>query len=156
MILFGVFLSLSSREHIFFYDMTRLCKTLSETAGPSMDHFGLIWQINENGKRLGWHSACQKVHDSIGHSMKHYTITLVGRGSEVEEFVHRVAIRLDGVDVLVVWVVGVHHHTQLTALEKSIVTQVRKASFVGICSEIWHAYWRIYLVWHKWSPLFSW
>lgn len=73
------------------------------------------------------HSACQKVHDSAGNSMKHCTITLVGRGSDVQQLVQRVAVRLDGVDVLVVRVVGVHHHTQLTAFEKSNATQVRKA-----------------------------
>lgn len=59
--------------------------------------------------------------------MKHSTITLVGRGSEVEQLVQGVAVRLDGVDVLVVWVVGVHHHMQLAALEKSNATQVRGA-----------------------------
>lgn len=49
---------------------------------------------------------------------KHITITLVGRGIEVQQLVHGVSIRLDGVDVLIVRVVGVHHHTQLAALEK--------------------------------------
>lgn len=47
--------------------------------------------------------------------MKHVTITLVGRGREVEQLLHGVVIRLNGVDVLVVRVVGVHYHTQLTA-----------------------------------------
>lgn len=59
--------------------------------------------------------------------MKRSTITLVGRGSEVEQLVQGVAVRLDGVDVLVVRVIGVHHHMQLTALEKSNATQVRGA-----------------------------
>lgn len=49
---------------------------------------------------------------------KHITITLVGRGIKVQQLIHGVSIRLDGVDVLVVRVVGVHHHTQLAALEK--------------------------------------
>lgn len=48
---------------------------------------------------------------SFGHS----TITLVGRGREVEQLIHGVIIGLNGVDVLVVGVVRVHHHTQLTA-----------------------------------------
>lgn len=59
---------------------------------------------------------------------KHITITLVGRGIEVQQLVHGVPVGLDGVDVLVVRVVGVHHHTQLAALEKGgNATQVRGA-----------------------------
>lgn len=56
-----------------------------------------------------------KLHNSIGLCVKHSTITLVGRRSEVEELVRRVIVGLDGVDVLIVGVIGVHHHTQLTA-----------------------------------------
>lgn len=67
------------------------------------------------------------VHGSSWHSLKHSTVTLVGGGSEVEQLVQGVAIRLDGIDVLVVRVVGVHHHVQLTALGKSNATQVREA-----------------------------
>lgn len=59
--------------------------------------------------------------------MKHSTVTLVGGGNEVEQLVQGVAVRLDGIDVLVVGVVGVHHHVQLTALGKSNATQVREA-----------------------------
>lgn len=44
------------------------------------------------------------------------TVTLVGRGGrEVEQLIQGVVVSLDGVDVLVVWVIGVHHHAQLPA-----------------------------------------
>lgn len=67
-----------------------------------------------------------------GYSKNHSTVTLIGRGSKVEELVYVVAVRLDGVDVLVVRVVGVHHHMHLTALDKSNTAWVRRAlSSVG-------------------------
>lgn len=64
---------------------------------------------------LGVSESATSLHDSIGHRMKHSTIALIGRGSEVEQLVQRVVVGLDGVDVLVVRVIGVHHHPQLTA-----------------------------------------
>jgi len=69
------------------------------------------------------------LHGSIRHGMKHSTVAKVGRGSEVEQLVQGVVVvGLDGVDVLVVGVVGVHHHMQLTAWEKCNTTQVRDPS----------------------------
>lgn len=74
-------------------------------------------------------------HNSLcdsGYSKNHSTVTLIGRGSKVEELVYVVAVRLDGVDVLVVRVIGVHYHMQLTALDKSNTAWVRRSlSSVG-------------------------
>lgn len=47
----------------------------------------------------------------------HTTSTLIGGWVQVQQVLGSVSIRLDGVDVFVVGVVGVHHHSQLTTLE---------------------------------------
>lgn len=46
----------------------------------------------------------------------HTTSTLIGGWVRVQQLVGSVSVRLDGVDVLVVGVVGVHDHSQLTTL----------------------------------------
>lgn len=46
----------------------------------------------------------------------HITITLVSRWIQVQQLVRAVPVGLDRVYVLVVGVVGVHHHSQLAAL----------------------------------------
>lgn len=64
---------------------------------------------------LGVSESAISLCDSIRQGMKHSTIALVGSGSEVKQLIQGVIVGLDGVDVLVVRVVGVHHHTQLSA-----------------------------------------
>lgn len=68
-------------------------------------------------QRVMLSSCAAPQHVGTGHNVKEYcTVTLVSGGSrEVEQFVERVVVGLNGVDVLVVWVIGVHHHTQLMA-----------------------------------------
>lgn len=101
--MFGVFLSLSRRKR------TQV--------------FKIMCSIHKCFMRPGWVRWCVKKKyftASFGHS----TITLVGRGREVEQLIPGVIIGLNGVDVFVVGVVRVHHHTQLAAWEKSNATQV--------------------------------
>lgn len=63
--------------------------------------------------------------DSYGHQRKHSTIAVATRGGDVEQLVHIVVVRFNGVDVLIIGVVGVHHHMQLTALNVSNLSLVQ-------------------------------
>lgn len=149
--MFGVFLSLSWRER------TQV--------------FKIMCSFHKCFMRPGWVRWYVKKKDftaSFGHS----TITLVGRGREVEQLIHGVIVGLNGVDVLVVGVVRVHHHTQLAAWEKSNATQVRRSQTsklrqragseqsvqysldtnICTCLDVL----RDTQYKHKWSPLFFW
>lgn len=53
------------------------------------------------------------------HGTTHITITQGGRSCKVQQFIQRVIVVLDGVNVLVVGVVSIHNHTQLTAWKKT-------------------------------------
>lgn len=63
--------------------------------------------------------------DSSGHQRKHSTIAVATRGGGVEQLIHIVLVRFNGVDVLVIGVVGVHHHVQLTSLNASNLSLVQ-------------------------------